>query len=279
MMKKIVIATLMAATALGAVAPAVQAQGWTRDQGGEVRGPRGGDGGQRQAGQQQGRQPQAARQQWNESRSRPETPNGGNRTNVGRQGWTQPRVAAVPRQAQRDNRQAWQQDRQGDRRQWSQDRRDDRSGWAQNRRDDGARNRNDQDRRDWNRNDGNRSDRSRDNRRLDTRQRWADQHRWDNGWRNDRRYDWRDYRSRYGDIYRRGPYYAPRGWAYGYRSFSVGVFIDALLYSDNYWLDDPWSYRLPPAYGTLRWVRYYDDALLVDIRDGYVVDVIRNFFW
>jgi len=26
-------------------------------------------------------------------------------------------------------------------------------------------------------------------------------------------------------------------------------------------------------------VRYYDDALLVNIYDGQVVDVIHNFFW
>jgi hypothetical protein len=36
---------------------------------------------------------------------------------------------------------------------------------------------------------------------------------------------------------------------------------------------------LPPAYGPYRWVRYYDDVLLVDIRSGYVVDMINNFFW
>ncbi|MGB3928318.1 MAG: RcnB family protein, partial [Sphingobium sp.] len=49
--------------------------------------------------------------------------------------------------------------------------------------------------------------------------------------------------------------------------------------SNSYWINDPYQYRLPPSYGTLRWVRYYDDALLVDIRDGYVVDVIHDFFW
>ncbi|WP_342449817.1 RcnB family protein [Sphingomonas jejuensis] len=36
---------------------------------------------------------------------------------------------------------------------------------------------------------------------------------------------------------------------------------------------------MPPAYGSYRWVRYYDDALLVDVRSGYVVDVIYDFFW
>jgi hypothetical protein len=29
----------------------------------------------------------------------------------------------------------------------------------------------------------------------------------------------------------------------------------------------------------LRWVRFYDDLLLVDVRRGYVVDVIRNVYW
>ena len=32
-------------------------------------------------------------------------------------------------------------------------------------------------------------------------------------------------------------------------------------------------------YGPYRWVRYYDDAVLVDIYSGEVVDVINNFFW
>jgi hypothetical protein len=36
---------------------------------------------------------------------------------------------------------------------------------------------------------------------------------------------------------------------------------------------------LPPVYGPYRWVRYWDDALLVDVRSGRVVDVIHNFFW
>ena len=38
------------------------------------------------------------------------------------------------------------------------------------------------------------------------------------------------------------------------------------------------NYRLPPADGPYRWVRYYGDVLLVDVRNGYVVDVIHDFF-
>ena len=38
-------------------------------------------------------------------------------------------------------------------------------------------------------------------------------------------------------------------------------------------------YRLPPAYGGTRWIRYFDDALLVDTYSGEVIDVIHDFFW
>ena len=47
----------------------------------------------------------------------------------------------------------------------------------------------------------------------------------------------------------------------------------------DFWLNDPWQYRLPPAYGPYRWVRYCNDALLVNIYTGQVVDVIHGFFW
>jgi hypothetical protein len=116
-------------------------------------------------------------------------------------------------------------------------------------------------------------------RRLNDRDRWAGWNRWDNRWRNDRRYDWRDYRAQNRYVYRQPTYYAPYGWSYGYRRFSIGIYLSNVLFASDYWIDDPYDYRLPPAYGPLRWVRYYDDALLVDIRDGYVVDVIHDFFW
>jgi hypothetical protein len=52
-----------------------------------------------------------------------------------------------------------------------------------------------------------------------------------------------------------------------------------MLFAPDYWINDPFYYRLPPAYGPYRWVRYYNDALLVDVRSGYVVDVIHDIFW
>lgn len=50
-------------------------------------------------------------------------------------------------------------------------------------------------------------------------------------------------------------------------------------YAQRYWIADPGRYRLPPARGYQRWVRHYNDALLIDQRRGRVIDVIRNFYW
>ena len=111
-------------------------------------------------------------------------------------------------------------------------------------------------------------------------QRWTghnDGQRWSSHWRNDHRYDWQRYRARNQSIFRIGSYYDPFGWSY--RRPSIGITLYAGYYQPDYWLDDPWQYRLPPVYGPYRWVHYYDDALLVDIYSGQVVDVIDNFFW
>ena len=113
-------------------------------------------------------------------------------------------------------------------------------------------------------------------RRVDRGDRRSD-HRWSSDWRRDHRYNWRSHRDRHRSLFRLGRYYDPYGW--GYRRFSIGFSLGSGYYGSNYWLDDPWMYRLPPAYGPYRWVRYYDDALLVNIYTGQVVDVLHNFFW
>lgn len=102
---------------------------------------------------------------------------------------------------------------------------------------------------------------------------------WDRNWRGNQNYDWRSYRSRYGSLYQAPGYYDPFGSAYGYRRYSVGFSLGRQYYSSGYIINDPWRYRLPPATGSYRWVRYYDDVLLVDVFSGRVVDVIYNFFW
>lgn len=103
--------------------------------------------------------------------------------------------------------------------------------------------------------------------------------RWSNEWRHDGRYDWNRYRSYNREAFRLPRYYAPGGWGYGYRRFGVGVRISGALFGRNYWIADPWAYRLPAAYGPYRWVRYYNDAVLVDVRTGFVADVIYGIFW
>lgn len=102
--------------------------------------------------------------------------------------------------------------------------------------------------------------------------------RWNNNWRGDRRYNWRDYRHSNRNAYRPGRYYAPRH-ARGYSRLSIGFTLGSPYYASSYWISDPWAYRLPSVYGPYRWVRYYDDVLLIDIRTGRVVDVEYNFFW
>lgn len=101
--------------------------------------------------------------------------------------------------------------------------------------------------------------------------------RWSNHWRTDHRYDWRRHRDRNRSIFRIGFYYDPFG--YSYRRFGIGSYLYPNYYQSNYWINDPWQYRLPPAYGPYRWVRYHSDALLIDIYTGEVVDVIHGFFW
>lgn len=102
---------------------------------------------------------------------------------------------------------------------------------------------------------------------------------WNRDWRRDSRYDWNRYRTANRAAYRLPRYYAPYGWNQGYRRFSIGVTLSSLLFAQDYWLDDPYSFRLPEPYGPYRWVRYYDDALLVDVYTGQVVDAEYGFFF
>ena len=101
---------------------------------------------------------------------------------------------------------------------------------------------------------------------------------WSRDWRRDNRYNWYSYRNQYRDRYRLGRYYAPYS-NYSYSRLSIGFRLGSLFFGSRYWINDPWQYRLPEAYGPYRWVRYYDDALLVNIYSGEVVDVIYDFFW
>ncbi|MCJ2177895.1 RcnB family protein [Novosphingobium album (ex Hu et al. 2023)] len=166
-----------------------------------------------------------------------------------------------------------QRDYRADQRDYRTNQRNDRAKPQTNRRED----RRDQ-RSDWR--NGQRDD-NRDRRydRRDDRRDYRDARRWDrNDWRHDNRYDWRSYRARNRTVYRIGRYNAPY-YGYRYRRLGIGFSLGTLFYGSRYWITDPWYYRLPEVYGPYRWVRYYDDVLLVNIYTGEVVDVIYDFFW
>lgn len=187
------------------------------------------------------------------------------------------REAREERRADRiEDRRDRRDDRVGDRRDWRQGQVEDRRNWREDRRDD---------RRDW------RDDRTaggyfdRDERRYDRdRADWGrDAYRggqvWNRGWRNDRRYDYDRYRQTNRGLYRLPRYYAPYGQGYQYRRFGLGTTLSRSLFAPGFWLDDPFRFRLPPAYGPYRWVRYHGDALLVDLRTGRVVDGVYDIFY
>lgn len=91
-------------------------------------------------------------------------------------------------------------------------------------------------------------------------------------WGND---DWRHYRDRNRALYARGNWRAP----FRYTRFQPGVRIAPVYWGPRYVIADPWRYRLPPAGRYQRWVRHYNDVVLIDTRRGFVVRVIPGFYW
>ncbi len=77
--------------------------------------------------------------------------------------------------------------------------------------------------------------------------------------------------------YRVAPYRRPSGW-YA-RRWTFGEFLPAAFWAASYWLNDFNRYDLPPPpYGTV-WVRYGDDALLIDRDTGEVISVRYGMFY
>lgn len=99
---------------------------------------------------------------------------------------------------------------------------------------------------------------------------------WNRNWRNDRRYDWRDRRNRNRSLFHLGVYIDPFGW--DYQSYGIGYQLEPRYYEQNYWID-PGLYGLPYPPPGMQWVRYYNDALLIDMYSGEIVDEIPGFFW
>ena len=76
---------------------------------------------------------------------------------------------------------------------------------------------------------------------------------------------------------RRSQYVAPyRDWRYS--TLRPGYHLRSGYYSSRYHIN-PGQYRLRPAARNQRWIRYGDDLLLVNVRNGRVLQVIRNRYW
>ena len=99
---------------------------------------------------------------------------------------------------------------------------------------------------------------------------------WDRDWRRDHRYDWRRFRDHHRSRFHIGLYFDPFGW--GYQPFDIGYRLWPAYYGNRYWIDAA-EYGLPYPPPGAEWVRYYNDALLIDTYTGTVIDSIPGFFW
>jgi Ni/Co efflux regulator RcnB len=117
---------------------------------------------------------------------------------------------------------------------------------------------------------------ARQDRRNDHRE-WRQDNRNDRReWRQDNRNDWREWRQSHRNDYRRGNWRAP----FRYRSFNIGVTVPRSYWGPRYYVNNWSAYRLPrPGHSYYRYVRHYDDLLLINTRNGRVVQVCRDFYW
>lgn len=123
----------------------------------------------------------------------------------------------------------------------------------------------------------------RDQRDLREARRWGDRgdvreaRRDVRGSRRELREDWRDYRQSHRNVYRRPAYVGPRGYAY--RPVTAGYRFQPQYYGSRYWVNNYSTYRLPRPARNARWVRYGNDVVLVNVRNGRVMQVYNGFFW
>jgi len=99
-------------------------------------------------------------------------------------------------------------------------------------------------------------------------------------WQRDRpRYDRRDYPFQFSQHqrYRGFAYYPPRGFYM--RHWVFGDIVPRSWWAPDYRISDWWAFGLPiPPLG-YEWVRVGDDALLIDIYTGRVVQVAYDIFY
>ncbi|HUJ04442.1 MAG TPA: RcnB family protein [Rhizomicrobium sp.] len=90
-----------------------------------------------------------------------------------------------------------------------------------------------------------------------------DRHEYERNFVSPHRYHWKHY-------------HRPNGWYFHHWMF--GEVLPAFFWTQDYWIDDWWDFELPPPPYGYRWVRVGDDALLVNIYSGEVLQVVYDLF-
>ncbi|MGN6517772.1 MAG: RcnB family protein [Rhizomicrobium sp.] len=74
-----------------------------------------------------------------------------------------------------------------------------------------------------------------------------------------------------------------RSWhwpsGHSYRRWTFGMTLPSIFWANNYWIDDYYDYGLgAPPPGTV-WVRYGNDAILIDRYTGEILEVVYDQFY
>ena len=77
--------------------------------------------------------------------------------------------------------------------------------------------------------------------------------------------------------YRGGAYRGPSG--YSYHRYSYGETFPSIYFARDYWIDDYSEYGLSDPPDGCVWVRYGDDAVLVDEDSGEILEVVYGQFY
>ncbi len=93
--------------------------------------------------------------------------------------------------------------------------------------------------------------------------------------RQEYREDWQDYRRDNRKAFKGSRFNAP----FRYRTFNNGARISSSYYGPRYYVNNYSTYHLRAPRVNQRYVRHYNDLLLVNVRSGTVVRAYRNFYW
>ena len=91
------------------------------------------------------------------------------------------------------------------------------------------------------------------------------------------RFDRRNVHAQHHYRYRGNSWRWPSG--YSYRRWAFGMTLPSLFWGSNYWISDYYDYGLgAPPPGTV-WVRYGNDAILIDRYSGEILEVVYDQFY